>query len=223
VDRTPPRVVDVTPAPGGDAWLHGSIRFTFDEPIVAPALAVSATLGGVPIEATAAVDSAPRSVFVTVDPAARGVGELAIAVEGIVQDRARNHAEDELATSLQLAAWSTLTVADQVSGAPALAAGKDGAITTACLSGSAARDAPWSRITRASSAAGMSPRSRSRSTTTAGRSSRTSTPPARTSSAGTRAPPRGSRWAAADLRRTSRSPPAAADRSSRCRRGRPSR
>ena len=137
VDRTPPRVVDVTPAPGGDAWLHGPIRFTFDEPIVAPALAVSATLAGAPVDATAAVDADDRSVLVTLDPAARGVGELAIEIEGVVQDRSGNNSEDELATSLQIAPWSALSFGTQVSGAPAIAIGKDGSITAAWLTGAA--------------------------------------------------------------------------------------
>lgn len=136
-DATPPHVIEMTPATGGDAWLHGPIRFTFDEPIVAPALAVTATLGGAPVEATAGVDAEGHSVLVTIDPTVRGVGELSIAVEGIVQDRAGNNATDDLSTSLQIAPWSASAVEGPASGAPAIAVGKDGRLTTAWLSGAA--------------------------------------------------------------------------------------
>lgn len=136
-DQRAPHVIDMTPAPGSDAWLHGPIRFTFDEPIVAPALAVTATLGGVPVEATAAVDADERSVLVVIDPAVRGIGELAVAIEGVVQDRHGNNARDELATSLQIAPWAASAVEGPASGAPALVVGPDGSVTTAWLSGAA--------------------------------------------------------------------------------------
>ena len=135
-DDVAPHVVAVSPAPGGDAWLHGPIRFTFDEPIVAPALDVTATLGGDPVEATAAVAADGRSVLVTIDSPVRGVGELSLEIDGDVIDRAGNASEDDLALTAAIAPWSPVAIDRGVaSGVPAITLAKDGSVLAAWIVG----------------------------------------------------------------------------------------
>ncbi|MBA3464227.1 MAG: Ig-like domain-containing protein [Deltaproteobacteria bacterium] len=135
-DSVAPHVIAVTPAPGGDAWLHGPIRFTFDEPIVAPALTVTATLGNDPVEATVAVGTDGRSVLVTIDPAVRGVGELAVQIDGEVVDRAGNASEDDLSLTASVTPWSPIALDRGVaSGVPAITVGKDGSVLAAWIVG----------------------------------------------------------------------------------------
>ncbi len=73
-DREAPHLLAISPAPGSSAWLHEPIRYTFDEPIGAPALTVTATLGGESVEAIAAVDLDPHSLVISLAAGARGIG-----------------------------------------------------------------------------------------------------------------------------------------------------
>ena len=82
----PPALARVEPAVGTATWLHEPVRFVFDEPITADTAAasqVTATLDGAAIAATVAVE-APDTLAVTLDPAARGLGALAVHVDATV-------------------------------------------------------------------------------------------------------------------------------------------
>ncbi len=136
VDHVAPHLLTISPEPGSSAWLHEPIRYTFDEPIVAPALTVTATLGGEPVEAVSTVDPDHHAVVITIAPGVRGVGQLEIVVEGEVVDRAGNPTTDELAVSYAIEPWSA-PVLDRgaASGAAALAVTRSGDLVAAWLVG----------------------------------------------------------------------------------------
>lgn len=137
-DREPPHLARVTPAPDGDAWLHERIRFTFDEPIVAPALDVTATLGGEVVPATATIGADERSIVVAIDPALRGTGPLELAVEGPVVDAAGNALAEPMTATYAVAPWSARSVDRGAAiGAPAIAVGGAGDVTSAWIVGAA--------------------------------------------------------------------------------------
>ena len=138
-DTDPPHLLGVTPV--GDAWLHEPIRFELDEKIVAPNLTVTATVGGAPVSATtaivpSAIDPDGHAIVVTIDPAARGVGALAITVSGSVADGAGNLLAQPLTADLLLAGWNTPPVDRGVAAdSPALAIAASGEVTAAWLVG----------------------------------------------------------------------------------------
>jgi hypothetical protein len=109
-------------APGGThliaatrpVWLHQTMRLVFDQPID-PAGA-SATLAGAPIGVTA-VPVDPQTLDVTIDPAARGSGELAVHVAGV----------DVIAT---LEPWA-IAAGPPADASPAIAVGDDGTVLAA--------------------------------------------------------------------------------------------
>lgn len=75
-------VISVTPAPGGEAWLHERVRFALDAPIAAAPLTVTATLAGEDVAATAEVEDSGTEIDVALDPQVAGTGDLAIALSG---------------------------------------------------------------------------------------------------------------------------------------------
>ncbi|MGE5184453.1 MAG: hypothetical protein ACM31C_20425 [Acidobacteriota bacterium] len=103
-------------------WLHAPARFPFDAPVDPGAVAraqVTATLAGTPVDATAAIDpDDPATVDVTVDPAARGTGTLAIALAGAGE------------VDGELAPWA-IAPGPAAAAAPALAVTPAGAVIAA--------------------------------------------------------------------------------------------
>lgn len=137
-DHDPPHLASVTPTPDGDVWLHERIRFAFDEPIVAPALDVTATLGGMPVTATAVIAPDERSIVVELDPTARGIGALELVVEGPVVDGAGNALAEPMTAAFTAAPWSARSLdRGPASGAPAVAVGRGGDATFAWIVGGA--------------------------------------------------------------------------------------
>jgi hypothetical protein len=131
-------VIAIAPARDGDVWLHERIRFSFDEPIVAPALDVTGTLGGVAISATATIGSDERSIVVDLDPAIRGIGALELTIDGGVVDRAGNALAEPMTAAYSAAPWSARTVDRGTAAAtPAIAIAKDGAAVAAWIVGGA--------------------------------------------------------------------------------------
>lgn len=109
LDTRPPMLAGVTPAAGSPVWLHAPIRIELDEPIDAAsiALSVAARAGGAVVPAQIAF-APPRTLEVTIDPAARGVGSLDITVTGSIEDLAGNAHTDPIALSFALPAWSAV-------------------------------------------------------------------------------------------------------------------
>ena len=104
----PPALARVEPAVGTATWLHEPVRFVFDEPITADTAAasqVTATLDGAAIAATVAVE-APDTLAVTLDPAARGLGALAVHVDATVAAPDGNATHASLDAAYTVAAWS---------------------------------------------------------------------------------------------------------------------
>ncbi|MBA3454625.1 MAG: hypothetical protein H0T42_16180 [Deltaproteobacteria bacterium] len=138
-DTDPPHILGVTPT--GDAWLHEPVRFELDEKIVATSLTVTATVAGSPVSATAsivtgALDPDGHAIVVAIDPAARGVGALAITVTGSVTDLAGNVLTEALTTELSLAAWNVPPVDRGVAAdSPSIAIAATGEVTAAWLVG----------------------------------------------------------------------------------------
>ncbi len=133
-DGEAPRLTGISPPPGSSAWLHEPIRYTFNEPVVAPALTVTATLGGEPVATTVTTDR--DSLVVSLVPTTRGVGKLEIAVAGHVVDLAGNASLDDLAVAYSIAPWSAPVLNRGVaSGAPALAVTRSGEAIAAWLIG----------------------------------------------------------------------------------------
>ena len=104
------------------SWLHEPVRFSFDAPLDPARVAkakVTATLAGTPIDATAAIDpDDANSVMVTVDPAARGTGMLAVVLEGAGE------------VDIELAPWS-IEPGPYADGSPALAVTPAGVVVAA--------------------------------------------------------------------------------------------
>ncbi len=95
-------------------WLHETIRLAFDQPI--DAAGATATLAGAPIGATAVLAD-PRTIEVTIDPAARGNGVLAIHTGGV-----------DVTTAL--APWA-IAAGPPADASPALAVAPDGTVLAA--------------------------------------------------------------------------------------------
>ncbi len=138
-DTEPPHVLGVTPA--GDVWLHEPIRFELDEKILAPNLTVTATVGGAPVSATAAIqpgalDANGHAIVVTIDPNARGVGALSISVNGAVTDVAGNPLAEPLTAALSLSPWNAPPLDRGVAvDSPSIAIAMSGEVTAAWIVG----------------------------------------------------------------------------------------
>jgi hypothetical protein len=131
-DTTPPSLVAVTPAAGGDAWLHEPIRFVFDEPVVVVGASVTANVAGTPVAASVALDADGKTLVVTIDPVARGLGTLEVTVAGGIKDLAGNAFAGPLSVQLVLSAWSRPSVDRGVaSAAPAVAVAGSGDVVAA--------------------------------------------------------------------------------------------
>jgi len=111
LDLIAPSLVETTPS-SGEAWLQAPIRLVFDEDIMpasAPMSIVSATLAGQAVNATLAFE-APRTLVVSLDPAARGIGELAVHVTPMVVDEAGNAQTAPIDVALTIPAWSAVPI-----------------------------------------------------------------------------------------------------------------
>ena len=132
----PPALVAVTPA----TWLHESVRLVFAEPIDPASLSgltATVTLAGAPLSAQLALDG-DRAVAVIVDPAARGLGELAVQVTGTVRDPGGRTAPVSAQTSAMLAPWTGLPIdRGPAASSPALAVTAPGGVLAAWLVGAA--------------------------------------------------------------------------------------
>jgi len=111
-DTTPPHLLQVTPTAGSPVWLGAPIRFVYDEPLDAQSVAAlnaNAQVAGTAVTATV-VFEAPSTVRVTIDPAARGVGSLAIHLTGSIEDLAGNPATLGEDLSLIVPPWSDVPI-----------------------------------------------------------------------------------------------------------------
>jgi hypothetical protein len=119
-DGGPPQLISVA-AP---TWLHEAPRLVFDQPVDPTALgslSVAVTLAGVPLGAAPVMDG-DRTIAIVIDPAARGVGELAVHVAGTVLDLDGRAGAVTADTGTTLSAWSALPIdRGQVAASPALA------------------------------------------------------------------------------------------------------
>ena len=133
-DTTPPQLVAVS-AP---TWLHEATRLDFDEPLDPTSLAdltAAVTLAGAPVSSQLVLDG-DRTIAIVVNPAARGLGELAVHVAGNVRDLAGNSGPITADTSAMLAPWSTLPVdLGSAMSSPVLAVNALGGVTAAWLIG----------------------------------------------------------------------------------------
>ena len=138
-DLTAPSLVEVSPAQGS-AWLHAPIRLTFDEDLAASSAtntSVTVTLAGEAVAATVAL-MGPRTLAVTLDPAARGVGALAVHVAPIVADLAGNVMSTPVDVALSVSAWNTVAVdRGPALGEPSYVVSTDGTVTAAWLASTA--------------------------------------------------------------------------------------
>ena len=123
-DLTPPSLVSVTPDSGAQIWLHEPVRFTFDEPLAATGATITARLGTAAVPATLALDG-DRTIAVTLDDAARGLGTLQLTLDG-VSDLAGNAIAAPVTAAHGVPAWSRPTIdRGVVTGAPAVAVSGD--------------------------------------------------------------------------------------------------
>lgn len=136
-DETPPALISVSPAKGSQGWLADTIRFTFDEPIIVAGATVSAKLAGAAVDATLALEG-DRTIAVRIDPAARGVGVLAVTLAGTIRDEAGNAAVVPCETDLVIPAWHRPALdRGAASGSPAVAVADDGTTFAAWIVGAA--------------------------------------------------------------------------------------
>jgi len=135
-DTEPPRVISAAPEDGREAWLHDAIRFELDEPVTAAELAVTATLDGDAVAATAALDASGRTIVVTIDPSARGIGTLEVALDGTIADAAGNVMAERPALTLSIPAWVRPPVdRGSATDAPSLVVSEVGEVVAAWLVG----------------------------------------------------------------------------------------
>lgn len=137
-DTTPPHLVSVSPSDGSPVWLGSPVRFVFDEPLdaqSAASLSATAQVGGSAVTASVAFE-APSTIRVTLDPAARGVGSLALHLGGSVADAVGNSATVGQDVSLLVAPWSNVPIDRGIAQtSPKLAVGANGAVYAAWLVG----------------------------------------------------------------------------------------
>lgn len=138
-DLRPPSLASVSPTAGDPVWLQSPVRLTFDEPLDAASIAVtaSASMAGTAVPAQITFDP-PSSLVIRVPTSARGVGALAVAVTGSVADLAGNTSSTPIELTYSLPPWR---IATQDRGyartAPALAITGDGTVYAAWLVGAA--------------------------------------------------------------------------------------
>ncbi|MDB4956606.1 MAG: Glutamate synthase large chain [Myxococcales bacterium] len=139
-DTTAPALVSITPTPGASTWLHEPIRLVFNEPLDPASLAnavVTANVAGTVVTAQLALEN-PRTIAVTIDPAARGMGSLAVHVSGPIADPAGNVTTAPIDVQLTLPAWSRLAVDRGVAASsPVLAVAASGVVYAAWMVGAA--------------------------------------------------------------------------------------
>ncbi|MDQ3365991.1 MAG: Ig-like domain-containing protein, partial [Myxococcota bacterium] len=129
-DVTAPTLVTVTPPVAAEAWLREPIRYQFDEPITIAGVSVTAGIAGSAVPATVALEG-DRTIAVTIDPTASGVGSLELELTGSIVDLAGNAAAP-VSSQHPLAPWSRPgTDRGAARGAPALAVAADDASVTA--------------------------------------------------------------------------------------------
>ena len=136
-DTTPPSLVETTPTSGSSIWLHGTIRLLFDEEIASIAgTTASATVGGTAVSASVKL-VAPSTLEVTLDPAARGVGAVALHVSPQVADAAGNAMTDPIDLSLVAPAWHSAPIdRGYVSGMPSIVAASGRVVAAWIVGGS---------------------------------------------------------------------------------------
>lgn len=136
----PPALIAITPAPGTAAWLHEPVRFHFDHPLRATSVAaasVTATIAGAPVSTTIALET-PTTLAVTIDPAARGIGALAVDITGELRGSDGSPAQGALSASYALAPWSGVAVDRGVAAEPpSLAVDSHGGVIAAWTVGAA--------------------------------------------------------------------------------------
>jgi hypothetical protein len=129
-DTTPPALVTTTPT--GAAWLHEPVRLVFDEPLGGIDVTVTATLANAPVTATATIDG--NAIAVAIDPDARGVGALALHVEGTVTDAAGNAGPVAADVQVTLPPWNDGALGDAAS-PPVVIVDSRGAVFGAWIAG----------------------------------------------------------------------------------------
>lgn len=141
-DTTPPSLVETKPTNGSSIWLHGTIRLLFDEPIASIAgTTATATVAGAAVSATVELEE-PSTLKVTLDPAARGVGAVALHVAPHVTDAADNAMTDPIDLSLDAAAWYSAPIdRGYVSGLPSIVAAGGRVVAAWIVGGSGAHRA----------------------------------------------------------------------------------
>jgi hypothetical protein len=138
-DVTPPVVDTTSPANGAAVWLHAPIRVTFNEAIdpTTVMMSATATVAGAAVPAQVTFEP-PRTLAITLDATARGVGGVDIAVTGSVKDLAGNTYSSPIALSFVVPAWASATVDRGVAAsAPELAVAANGTVYAAWLVGNA--------------------------------------------------------------------------------------
>lgn len=131
-DTRPPMLISTTPA--ADTWLEEPVRLVFDEALDPASLdlAVTAQLAGAPITTHVAIDPNQKAVMIALDPSVRGLGALALHVEGKVADLAGNKAAVSTDVNLTVAPWSAPAVSlGTASSSPAVAIDTRGAVFAA--------------------------------------------------------------------------------------------
>lgn len=136
IDTLAPSLVETSPATGATAWVHAPIRLVFDEPL-APASAMmttaTATLAGQPITTTVGFEP-PRTLTITFDPAARGVGALAVHVTPMALDPAGNAFTTPIDLALDVPAYDAHAIDRGTAlGVPAYVIDDRGTLTAAWL------------------------------------------------------------------------------------------
>ncbi|MBA3818537.1 MAG: Ig-like domain-containing protein, partial [Deltaproteobacteria bacterium] len=90
-DVTAPSLVTVTPPAAAEAWMREPIRYQFDEPITIAGVTATARIAGTAVAATVALEG-DRTIAVTLDPTATGLGSLELELAGPIVDLAGNAA-----------------------------------------------------------------------------------------------------------------------------------
>jgi hypothetical protein len=134
--NAPPHIVATAPT----SWLHEATRVVFDQPLDPGSLGnlgATVMLAGLPLASELALDG-DRAVAIVVDPAARGVGELAIDFGGVVSNLAGRAAPVAAQMSATLAPWSLIPVDRGIAVAsPSLAITRLGSVVAAWCVGDA--------------------------------------------------------------------------------------
>jgi hypothetical protein len=132
IDMTAPSLVDISPGEG-TAWLHAPIRFTFDEDLATVNATATATLAGQAVDANVTFEP-PRTVVVTLETGAKGVGALDVHLSPQVADAAGNVNATPVDVQLQIPAWSSIEIdRGQAASAPSYVVTANGTVVAAWL------------------------------------------------------------------------------------------